>query len=289
MLFVETWILVSAIGFGALVGSFLNVVILRLPQGRTVTRGRSHCPKCNATIAWYDNVPVVSWLVLRGKCRKCGTSISVRYAMVETLAAVATGYLAYRVLIVDGVRAEGLESFWYPTAMVFAVQVTFVYALIAATFIDLDHTIIPDEITKPGMVLGVAAGIAVPQLHQTTSSLEGGGLALLGLLAGAGFIWAVRIGGRFVFRKEAMGFGDVKYMGLIGSILGWEGVVMTFFLACVIGSVIGIFVLVVKKSRYIPFAPFLSAGAAIMLFFSDEVWTFLREDYPAFIQRLIGG
>ncbi len=289
MLFVESWILVCAIAFGALFGSFLNVVILRLPHGRTVSRGRSHCPSCEATIAWFDNIPVLSWLLLRGRCRRCKARISARYPLVEALTAILTGYLAYRVLLIDGLQEGNWEEFLYPTAAVFAVQLAFVYALIAATFIDLDHTIIPDEITKSGMVIGVVAGLAVPQLHGTSSPVEGLGLAALGLITGAGFIWFVRIAGRFVFRKEAMGFGDVKYMGLIGAVLGWKGVVLTFFLACVIGSVIGMFVLIVKKSRYIPFAPFLSAGAAIMLFFSDEVWQFLREDYPAFVRSLIGG
>ncbi len=288
MEFVEVWLLVTLTLFGAVFGSFLNVVIARLPERESVVHPRSRCGSCKHPIAWYDNVPILSWLLLRAKCRHCGARISWRYPAVEALTALLTGYLAYRVLL-PPIATGDLEGFGYPTIPLFAVQLGFVYALIAATFIDLDHTIIPDEITKPGMVLALLAGVGVPALHGTSDPLEGLGLAALGMVAGAGFIWFVRVAGRFVFRKEAMGFGDVKYMGLIGGILGWKGVLLTFFVACLLGSIVGVFVIVVRKSRYIPFAPFLSAGAGILLFFSEEVWQFLREDYPAFIRGLMGG
>lgn len=288
MLFLKAWILIGAGMFGAVIGSFLNVVILRLPRQESIVHPRSRCGACGEMIRWYDNIPVLSWLILlRGKCRHCGVAISPRYALVELLTALLTVFLAYR-LFMPPIDAGNIEVLGYPVGVLFAVELLFVYALIAATFIDLDHTIIPDEITKPGMAIAIAAGLVVPQLHGTDNPVTGLGLAALGAATGAFGIWAVRIGGRLAFRKEAMGFGDVKYMGLIGGILGWKGVVLTFFLACLIGSVVGVFVLVVKKSRYIPFAPFLSAGAAIMLFFGDEVWKFLREDYPAFIRNLMG-
>ncbi len=288
MSFVEIWLLVSSAAFGAVIGSFLNVVILRLPREESVVHPRSRCPVCETQIAWFDNVPILSWILLGGKCRKCRTSISPRYAMIEALTAALTVYLAYRLLL-PPLAAGNLDGFWYPTAAVFGVKILFVYALVTATFIDLDHTIIPDEITKPGMVIAVLAGLAIPSLHGTTAPIEGLLFALLGVVVGGGFIWGVRVLGRLVFRKEAMGFGDVKYMGLIGGILGWKGVFLTFFIACIVGSIIGIGVIVIKKSRYLPFAPFLSFGAAVMLIFPEEVWKFLREDYPAFVRGLMGG
>jgi leader peptidase (prepilin peptidase)/N-methyltransferase len=286
---VEISILVGAGAFGAVFGSFLNVVIYRLPrEGESIVRPRSRCVGCGRPIAWYDNIPVLSYLALRGRCRACGARVSLRYPLVEILTAALTVLLAERSLVAP-MRASGIEALGYAEVAGFVVEAAFLYAMIAATFIDLDHTIIPDEITKPGMALAVVAGLAVPQLHATSNPLAGLMWAAIGVVTGAGFIWGVRVLGRLAFRKEAMGFGDVKYMGLIGGVLGWKGVFLTFFLACIAGSVIGVIVLLFRRSRYIPFAPFLSLGATVMLLFSQEVMKFMREDYPALIRGIFGG
>jgi len=280
----ETWILVALGGLGATFGSFLNVVIYRLPrEGESIVRPRSRCVRCGRPIRALENIPILSYVALGGRCRGCRARISLRYPLVEAVTAGLTVVLAARTLFGDG----GAGSF--ASIGRFVVYLGLLYAMIAATFIDLDHTIIPDEITIPGMGLAVAAGFLVPSLHGQGRLVDGALWAAIGVVTGAGFIWVIRILGQLAFRKEAMGFGDVKYMGLIGGVLGWKAVFLTFFLACVAGSVIGVIVLLFKKSRYIPFAPFLSLGATVMLLFGENVWWFLREEYPAWIRSLVGG
>ncbi len=279
--FEATAVVVVSAALGLLVGSFLNVVIIRIPRRESIVRPRSHCVACGETIRWYDNVPVVSYLVLRGRCRYCDTRISSRYAIVEALTALLFVSVAWRVVAGSGVEAASilrLSVFLYLTA-----------ALVASTFIDLEHQIIPDSITIPGMVLAPILSAAVPSLHGLTEPLRALGWSLVGILAGALGTWLVGVLGKLVFRKEAMGFGDVKLMGMIGGLLGWKGVLLTFLLACVLGSVIGLVLLAVTRNRYLPFAPYLSAGAMIVIFFGNEIEFFLTHTYPAWIRGWLPG
>lgn len=344
--------------FGACVGSFLNVCIWRMPRsGLTVNRPRrSHCPHCGSTIAVYDNVPLLSWLVLGGRCRSCDYPISIRYFLVEALTATLFGVLAYKYLSVEDARWGEFVALAALTA-----------ALIVASFIDMDLRILPDEITVGGMMLVPLVAVLVPEFHTRPAdpwiwsalnalapeleswagglpdglrslpvtvaliALGGGGGAVLGLFgfraywllvhprhpnrlrdgalaavligtllaglvlvllhprfflapravsyvtslvgmaSGATLVLGVGIVGKMVFRKEAMGFGDVKLMGLLGGFGGWVGVLAGFALACLLGSLVGVWRLLLYRNRYLWFGPFLSLGCLIVIIFPEAM------------------
>ncbi|MFN0058343.1 MAG: prepilin peptidase [Planctomycetota bacterium] len=338
-----------AAALGLAVGSFLNVCIYRLPQpDLSISRPpRSFCPKCRGAIAWYDNLPVISWLLLGARCRLCHASISARYPLVELLTA------ALFFLVVIEIGAPPIDAAWVIAhvfwAAVFAV-------LIVVTGIDIDLRIIPDELSVNGTIAALGASLVVggvpielelpgfiaerlacaapfafggsawlaiapaallagssamwlfrrwspaydgsrrtwwdtrlagvvgaaiasllvgycaipgfkdePAAQQLTASLYG-------LIIGAGSIYSIGVIGKMVFRKDAMGFGDVKLMAALGALLGWKAVLVAIFLACMLGSIVGIIVKLITKSSYIPFGPFLSAGAGIMVLWNEWVW-----------------
>jgi leader peptidase (prepilin peptidase)/N-methyltransferase len=263
---------------GLLVGSFLNVCIFRLPRNcMSLVRPRSRCPKCLRLIAWYDNIPVASWLVLGGKCRGCRLPISPRYPLVELLTGALFLYAGWRELY--GSSAPGPDR-----AIRFVLETAFLGAMMACTFIDLDFRILPDEITIPGTLVGLGASAMFPFLHEggmplTISSPHLASLAVsaLGALVGGGAIYGVGVLGKLLFRKEAMGLGDVKYMAMVGALLGWKGVLFTFLIACLCGALFGIGkLLAVRRMGYVPFGPFLSLGALVMLFWPHLVYRALR-------------
>jgi leader peptidase (prepilin peptidase)/N-methyltransferase len=270
-------IVVMAGVFGTMLGSFLNVVIHRLPERKSIVRPGSSCPGCGTPIRWYDNIPVLSWVLLRGKCRNCKAPISPRYLLVEVLTGVLVAFPAW--LYLTGYdRRYGM----------FLASVLLVLALVPVTFIDLKLRIIPDRITKPGMVIAPIVSMAVPELHQLSllsgiSNLRVAALvlSLAGMAAGAGAIWLMGVVGKLAFKKEAMGFGDVKLMGMVGGFLGPVGVLLAILIGCVVGALVGVVSYVVTRSSYIPFGPFLSAGALAVLFFRPEVVHFLTVTYPA--------
>jgi len=291
----ELLIPAGAFLFGAMIGSFLNVVIYRLPrsdEGLSVSTPRlSVCPRCKTTIRGYDNVPLVSYFVLAGKCRSCKAPIPFRYFFVELLTATLFAVVALR-----------FEGDW-PLAAVYALLTA---ALIAVTFIDVDFRIIPDKIDLPGMALAPAVSALVPALHGygplsgSQGDLAPLGLALenqrlmaalssgFGILVGAGIIYAIGLLGSLVFRKEAMGFGDVKLLGMIGGFLGWKGVLLVLLLACLAGSVVGIIVKLVTRDSYIPFGPFLSVGALGVILGRSEIIELIFVRYPKLVSGLIG-
>ena len=259
--------LVACILLGACVGSFLNVVIYRLPRQAFFSMGRrSVCPACSVPIRWYDNIPVISWVVLGGQARCCGAAISVRYLLVELLTAFLFGLLystSQYQIVVEAIPVGGrfgpLALDLYPGAVGYLFQAAFVALLVACTFIDIDHRILPDALDKPGMVLGIVGSAVVPGLAGTFHSLElplwinSTLYSVVGLTCGVALTWGIRIGARAVFRKEAMGFGDVKFMGMIGAFVGWEGAVMTFFLGSMFGAVGGLAHRLVTGDLYVPF------------------------------------
>ncbi|MEE2856415.1 MAG: prepilin peptidase [Planctomycetota bacterium] len=332
---------------GGIVGSFLNVCIYRIPiDGLRVSHPRgSFCPSCKAPVRWFDNVPVLAWMWLRGRCRDCSNPISPRYPLVEAFSAAIFLLIAVRL----GGQFEEVIDFF--TVLVLWIWVS---TLIVVSGIDLDHRIIPDRITIPGTALvlllspwfswltesgyvftidpssvtldlknpqiwiAVAGGVAligggfhrfVPNWQQQRRGFSDSLLAyvvggLLGLLlaasmidpsllavsplhrivlslggaaVGSGCIWGIGWIGSVIFRKPAMGFGDVKWMGFLGATLGPVEVLIAFLIACVLGSVVGIWLWKVKGSRYIPFGPFLAAGAASMLLARPELeWIWNR-------------
>lgn len=222
--------------FGALVGSFLNVVIYRVPAGKSIVHPGSHCV-CGHPIAWYDNIPILSWFILRGKARCCGRGYSFRYAFIEAL----TGMLFLACWLT------------YPPAAAIAGMI-FVSLLVAATFIDLDHMIIPDSITIWGTVGAVMVAAVVPSLHHQAveplfllGSIKSAFTALIGALIGSGLILWIGLIAEAVLKKEAMGFGDVKFMGLIGAFLGWPGALFAVFGGAIVGTLWFMMAMLISK------------------------------------------
>ena len=238
--------------FGMCIGSFLNVCIHRLPSSMSIINpSRSFCPQCNSAIQFYDNIPVFSYLWLKGRCRNCKASISLRYPLVELMA----GILAIAILFMFGLTLEGVVYF------------VLISSLLVITFIDIDHKIIPDIITLPGIPIGLAASIVLPDMTFKSS--------LLGLLVGGGSLLLVAWTYSLITQKEGMGGGDIKLLGMIGTFIGWKGVIFTIFAASLTGTFVGIIVMLLKGKNLkfaIPFGPFLSIGAMSYIFFGDKVF-----------------
>ena len=339
--------------FGCIVGSFLNVCIHRMPLGQSVVSPPSHCPHCKYSIPWWLNIPLITWLSLRGKCKNCGAPISIRYFLVELL----TGTLFCLCWLKFGAR--------FP--MVALVFCLFLAGLIVATFVDFEHYIIPDEITYGGMVIGFFISFFLPELHAEDTATGGMFKSALGMAAGAGLIYSIlRLGklafgrqkisipdsGRIIFSetavhlpeldipyeeifyrrsdtikleaqtvelvdrcykdvpvklcliskmlrigddelnpeevhymeitasqivlpREAMGLGDVKFMGAIGAFLGWQAVLFTVAVSSGIGALVGISLILLGKrerSKYLPYGPYLAMAAALWIFFGPALW-----------------
>jgi leader peptidase (prepilin peptidase) / N-methyltransferase len=282
---------VGAALLGACVGSFLNVVIWRLPQldpARRSLGGRSCCPRCGTQIAWFDNVPVLAWLWLRGRARCCQQPIAWRYPLVELLTALLFWAVwrwapAAPALLTN---FDGSIAFDGTRAAACGLWAVFLAMLVALSFIDLDTQLLPDVLTIPGMAIGVAAGLwpglagAIASDPSTPLALRTLLASVVGLVVGGGATWAIRAVGSAVFRREAMGFGDVKLMGMIGAFLGWRAALLTMFLGCVFGAVIGGIGALLGRPTVIPFGPYLALGALVCLFWQDALLQFLFTTWP---------
>ncbi len=260
---------------GACIGSFLNVVIYRLPLEKSLLSPGSHCPKCSTPIRWFDNIPLVSYIVLMGKCRKCGVDIPLRYPFVEFLtAAMFVGLFAVDII---GIFAPPVGY------AVFAVHCALAAALIAVTFIDFDHKIIPNEISMGGTIVALILAIIMgdklaPQVGFASGwakPLSGLVTSLIGGATGAGITWLTGVFGSYAFKKEAMGFGDVKLMALIGCLLGWQAALLVFFTAPFFGLLIAVPQMLIKKDHYIAYGPFLSLAAMLYIVFKHVYDEFL--------------
>lgn len=240
---------------GSIVGSFLNVCIWRMPRGESVIRPWSHCVRCNKTLPWLDNIPLLSYILLKGRCRFCKVAISFRYFLVELITAISFVYL-YRYC---GISAE------------FFIYILFLCGLIVVTFIDIKHRIIPDEISVGGTMAGILLSIAYPPLQMTMSITTALLRSFVGAIVGGGIIYLTGLIGDFIFKKESMGGGDVKLMAMIGAFLGVKLAILTFFLAPLFGAIVGVFVKIKYKTSYIPYGPFLSLGAVISIFFGERI------------------
>jgi leader peptidase (prepilin peptidase)/N-methyltransferase len=245
--------------FGAIVGSFLNVCILRIPNGESVVQPPSHCPACKKSIPFYDNIPLISYIALRGRCRSCAGPISPRYFVVELLMASLSVALYYE----------------FGLSLAFFVGFIFVAALIVISFIDLDLRIIPDVISLPGIVVGLLISLIAHYIVADPFGILPSPLsALLGVLIGGGFLLAVGWAYEYFTGVEGMGGGDIKLLAMIGAFLGWPSIIVTLFAGCLAGSIVGLALMVAKGvgRRYpIPFGPFLCLGALLYLFFSQEL------------------
>lgn len=247
---------------GLIVGSFLNVCIYRLPRNVSIISPPSSCPACNTPIKPYDNIPVLSYIFLRGKCRKCREKISMRYPVVELLNGIFYAAVFY---------FFGLG--WHLPFLLF-----FSSAMIVITFIDLDFQIIPDKITLPGIVIGLIGASFLlpdpftPSLHHSITPLlpiVGFKNSIAGIFLGGGLFYLIAI-----LSRGGMGGGDIKMMAMIGAFMGWKGVLLTTFLGSLAGSIFGIFLMIFRgkgRKTKIPFGPFLAFGAVVTMFFGGEI------------------
>lgn len=236
------WVVtVFAALLGAMVGSFLNVCILRwgAEPKQSVVSPRSRCPRCGKGVAWYDNIPVVSWLLLRARCRGCGQPISVQYPLVELATAAIWAYMAWR----HGLSLEALRGAVFGTL------------LLGIAMTDARAYLIPDEFTWGGLVIGLLFGL--------TGGLAGLGQALLGAAVGFALLWIVGTVGTWIFKEDAMGGGDIKMMAMVGAFVGWQGVLLTIFLGALLGSLIFVPLMLVGRKKLVPFGIFLAVGAAV--------------------------
>jgi len=237
--------------FGICIGSFLNVCIYRLPASKSIINpARSICPNCGNIIRFYDNIPVLSYLWLKRKCRYCNSPIAFRYFLIE----LTGGFFSLCIYFKFGIT---IEAFLY---------YALISSLLVITFIDIDHQIIPDVITLPGIPIFFFASFAFAAITCKDS--------LLGILAGGGSLLLIAVTYNFLTKKEGMGGGDIKLLAMIGAALGWKGVFFTIFIGSAIGTLVGI-ILMLRTRRglklAIPFGPFLSMGAIIYIFFGSSI------------------
>lgn len=252
------WLITAYIFFvGCCVGSFLNVCIYRIPNGLSIVRPKSACPACQTPIRWYDNIPIIGYLMLMGRCRSCKAPIAIRYPMVELL----TGGFAVALWVRYGLDLQTLVYF------------IFVAALLVVTFIDIDHRIIPDVISLPGIPIGFVASFALTQPNWTGS--------LLGIVIGGGSLLSIAWGYQLLTGKDGMGGGDIKLLAMIGAFIGWKGVLFTIMASSFIGTLAGLAAMLKAQKGLkmaLPFGPFLAIGAMLYLFFGPQLieWYLLR-------------
>jgi leader peptidase (prepilin peptidase)/N-methyltransferase len=236
---------------GLSIGSFLNVCIYRIPRKEPLILSRSHCPKCGTSIRAFDNIPILSFILLGGRCRSCKERISWRYPMVELLTAIAF-----------------LFTYWhFGWGWEFVSKLILLLLLIIIFFIDLEHKIIPDVISLSGIGLGLVFSLLVKSITFWQS--------LLGLLVGGVLLYLTAILGDFLFKKESMGGGDIKMAAMLGAFLGWQKFLLSFFVAVFLGAAVGVITMLfspkVRQSKVIPFGPFLALGAAISIFWGEKL------------------
>lgn len=262
--------------FGACVGSFLNVCIYRIPEGKSIVHPGSHCYSCGKAIPLYLNLPIFAWIILRGKAHCCGAKFSFRYPLIEFISALL------------------FTACWYQfsgTPLIALVGFVWIPFMICVTMIDLDHMIIPDRFSAGGFIIGVIVSILVPALHGMTEGnmlidgIRSAYTAILGGLVGSAIILWIMIFAEIILKKEAMGFGDVKLMGAIGAFCGWQGAIFSIFGGAVLGTIaivlLQIFKAISRKKkesdqsivgREIPFGPMLASGSLLyFLFMSEQV------------------
>jgi leader peptidase (prepilin peptidase)/N-methyltransferase len=244
---------------GLVIGSFLNVLIYRLPREQQFVKGRSVCPSCGQAIKWYHNIPLLSFLFLRGKCAYCCKPISFRYPLVELLNGLGYLYFFY-------------EQGWSLELGIFAFLTS---ALIVIFFIDLEHQIIPDSITLPGIVLGVGISLAPGGINIVQS--------LVGLVVGGGSLYLIALLGDWLFKKDSMGGGDIKMAAMLGAFLGWQKVLLIFMASAAIGLVVSITIMFfsakLRKTRLVPFGPFIALAALLAIVWGDTLISFYIHNF----------
>ncbi len=241
---------VFSVAFGLALGSFANVCIYRIPLKKSLVYPPSSCPNCGQKIKFYDNIPVLSYLILRGKCRNCGTHISIRYPLVELI----LGILSLALFIRYGISYQ------------YILFLIFLGSLVVCTFIDIDHQIIPDLISLPGILIGFAISIIFNHITWLDS--------MIGILGGGGILYLIAVIFERLTGKEGMGGGDIKLLAMIGAWLGWQSLPLIILISSLTGTIIGGGALLISRRGYgarIPFGPFLSLGTVIYFFFGEAI------------------
>jgi leader peptidase (prepilin peptidase)/N-methyltransferase len=242
-------ILILAGVLGLCVGSFLNVCIYRLPRGESLVRPPSRCPSCGRQLSWFDNIPVLSWVALRGRCRRCGAAIAIRYPLVELTTA------ALWVLIAAVTPPDAL----------LASRLVLATALVVLFMIDLEHQILPNAITLPGIVVGFLFSLIAP---------PGPVASLIGIAAGAGILYAIAAGYYMLRGEEGMGMGDVKMLAMLGAFLGWRAVLLTLVLSSFAGAIVGVAMMLSKRGNMqyaLPFGTFLALAALVAMLAGEPI------------------
>lgn len=235
---------------GLIVGSFSNVCIYRIPKNESIIYPASHCTKCRSNISPKDNIPLLSYILLKGRCRNCKSKISIQYPIVELL----TGLTYLIIYLIYGLSIQS------------SIYIILSSALIIIAFIDLNEQIVPDVISLPGIVIGFIISFFVPYISFINSAL--------GVLVGGGIILIIGLAGSVIFKKEAMGGGDVKLAAMIGAFLGWRYIIISLFLGFFLGALAGIILIMLKiKSRedVVPFGPFIVLGSFITLLWGEKI------------------
>lgn len=265
--------------FGAMIGSFLNVCVYRIPKGESVVKGRSHCPKCGQGIAWFDNIPILSWLILGAKCRNCALPISWQYPLVEGI----SGLLFLLVFLKFGVTVA--------TPVYMALSAS----MVLVTFVDLTDWTIPNEVTFPGIPLGIVFSVVAMLYPESNLILADPIASLIGVVAGGGSLYLLDKAALLLLKKRGMGFGDVKLLAMLGAFFGWQGVILIIMMASLVGSVVGVAMILATRKRgprdaapqsdhetgeedvaahgghYLPFGPYLALAGLLYMFFGPEL------------------
>jgi len=258
---------VFAFVFGLCVGSFLNVCAWRIPRGESVVSPPSKCPKCDRPIRWYENIPLLSWLALRGRCRGCREPISIRYFLIE----LATGLLFAAVYV--KVDSLGLPRVAFAAEL--AASLAVASLAVVATVTDMEHRIIPNKTTYPVVFLGLVLAAAAPENWGMKSPSAGFALSCASVTVCAGAMLLVSIFGKMAFKKDALGLGDVKFVAAVAAALGPRAAFFTLFAGSVLGAAVGLVLMAVRKKgpkMAIPFGPALAGGALLWIFIGREAW-----------------
>ena len=259
MTFIEIYFGFVTLVLGLCLGSFLNVCVYRIPAEISLSHPPSTCPKCDTRIKWYDNIPVFGWCALKGKCRACKNPIAMTYPVIELI----TGLLFLAVYFVHGLS-------WVTPVYALAV-----FGLLLGTLVDIAEMWIPDRVTIGGMIVYPILSALVPALHGAETWSAGLIASLIGLAAGFGLFYGVGVLGKLAFKKDAMGFGDVKLMGGLGALFGWQAVLFILFVSAFAGSIVGGGLIAMKKkelSSRIPYGPYLAVAALIWMMGGSRLW-----------------
>ncbi len=254
---------------GTIVGSFLNVCIYRIPLEQSVVSPGSHCFSCGNKVPWFCNIPILSWLALRGKCFYCKAEISPRYLFVEALTGI---FFLLAFMRWANPNLMGMT----PSIEVWSIPYLWIIlsTWILGTFVDFDHYIIPNRVTLGGMVIGLVGSALLPEFHDQTVWFLGLRDSAIGLAVGFGLLYGVGILGKLIFKRDAMGFGDVKWLGAMGALLGWQGTLFILVGSSFVGSIVGITLMLMRKaekSSMIPFGPYLAIAAMVYLFWGKAI------------------